>query len=67
MRNLQGAFTKLSLFTRLSTLSVASIATLGLSGCLLAGYSSGGGWFIWPGSLGFLVVVLVIIILMRRR
>ncbi len=57
----------MSLLTRLGTLFAASIATLGLSGCLVAGYSSGGGWFIWPGSLGLLVIVLVIVLLMRRR
>jgi len=34
---------------------------------LVAGYSSGGGWFIWPGSLGFIVIVLLIIFLLRRR
>jgi hypothetical protein len=37
-----------------------------LTGCLVAGYSSGGGWFIWPGGLGLLVIVAVVIFLMRR-
>jgi hypothetical protein len=39
---------------------------LPLSGCLVAGVSSGGGWFIWPGSFGLLVVVLLIVFLFRR-
>ena len=38
-----------------------------LSGCVAVGYSSGGGWFIWPGGLGLLVVVVVIALLLRRR
>ena len=67
MRNRERNLTKLSLLAREGALFAASVATLGLSGCLAAGYSSGGGWFIWPGSLGFLVIVLVIVLLVRRR
>lgn len=47
-----------------------SIITLLLlsSGCVVAGgYSSGRGWFIWPGTLGILLVVAVLFLLLRRR
>jgi protein-S-isoprenylcysteine O-methyltransferase Ste14 len=44
-------------------LMVASL----LSGCVAVGYSSGGGWFIWPGGLGLLLVVVVIVVLLLRR
>jgi hypothetical protein len=38
------------------------------SGCVVAGgYSSGRGWFIWPGSIGILLVVLVLFLLLKRR
>jgi len=38
------------------------------SGCVGAGgYSSGGGWFIWPGTIGILVLVAVLFLLFRRR
>ena len=38
------------------------------SGCVVAGgYSSGRGWFIWPGTIGFLVVVALLFLLLRRR
>ena len=38
------------------------------SGCVVAGgYSSGGGWFIWPGTIGILLVVAVLFFLFRRR
>lgn len=38
------------------------------SGCVVAGgYSSGRGWFIWPGGLGILLLVLVLFFLLRRR
>ncbi len=41
-----------------------------LSGCMVAGYSSGGGGgaFVWPGGLGLVFVLLVVLwFLLRRR
>ena len=39
-----------------------------LSGCLIAGYSSGGGGFIWPGGLGLLVFLgLLLWLFLRQR
>jgi hypothetical protein len=67
MRNLQGFVRILSPFAKSATSLAALLATLELSGCMVAGYSSGGGWFVWPGSLGLLVIILVIVLLMRRR
>ena len=49
----------------LLTLSLG--ATLPLAGCLVVGHSTGGGWFIWPGSFGLLLVVVLILLLLRRR
>jgi hypothetical protein len=40
---------------------------LALSSCVGVGYSSRGGWFVWPGGLGLLVVIVVIVLLLRRR
>ncbi|MFL6464945.1 MAG: hypothetical protein ACJ73N_11115 [Bryobacteraceae bacterium] len=38
------------------------------SACIVAGgYSSRGGWFFWPGSLGLLVVIALIFLLLSRR
>jgi hypothetical protein len=38
------------------------------SGCVVAGgYSSGRGWFIWPGTIGILVIVAILFLLFRRR
>ena len=38
------------------------------SGCVIAGgYSSGRGWFIWPGTIAILLVVAVLFLLLRRR
>ncbi len=38
----------------------------GLSGCLVAGYSSGGGFFIWPGSIAIMVILLLLFFFLRR-
>ena len=57
--------------SRLSTLVVAAlsfIVTLPLTGCLMVGgYSSRGGWFIWPGSFGFLIILLLLFLFLRGR
>ena len=51
-----------------STPILASSLTLcaTLTGCLVFGYTSSGGWFIWPGSISLLIVILLLIWLMRR-
>lgn len=41
--------------------------SLSASSCVAVGYSSGGGWFVWPGGLGLLLVIIVIFLLVRRR
>ena len=55
----------------LSTLIVATlsfITTLPLTGCLMVGgYSSRGGWFVWPGSFGFLIILLLLFFFLRGR
>jgi hypothetical protein len=38
----------------------------GLSGCLVAGYSSGGGFWIWPGSIVLTLILLGLFFLTRR-
>jgi hypothetical protein len=67
VRNHKEKFSTFRLFQKLPTVLAGCFATLGLSGCLVAGYSSGGGWFVWPGSLGLIVIVLLIVFLLRRR
>ena len=42
-------------------------AVLGLSGCLMVGYSSRGGAFIWPGGLGFLILLAILFFFLRGR
>lgn len=49
-------------------LGIITLLLLLSSGCVVAGgYSSGRGWFIWPGTIGILVVVAVLFLLLRRR
>ena len=47
---------------------VITLLLLSSSGCIVAGgYSSGRGWFIWPGTLGILLILAVLFLLFRRR
>lgn len=47
---------------------VITLLLLSTSGCIVAGgYSSGRGWFIWPGTLGILLLLAVLFLLFRRR
>lgn len=46
---------------------LALLICLSQVSCVVVGYRSGGGWFVWPGALTLLVVVAVIFLLARRR
>lgn len=47
---------------------IIALLLLFSSGCVVAGgYSSGRGWFIWPGTIGILVIVAILYLLLRRR
>jgi hypothetical protein len=48
--------------------SIAGLVVLGpLCGCLMGGYSSGGGFFIWPGSIVVTLLMVLFIFLRRGR
>ncbi len=38
-----------------------------LSGCMVVGYSSRGGAFVWPGGLGLILLLLLLWLLLRGR
>ena len=60
--------TPLRRYTHALSLLVATLfASTTLTGCIVAGGSSSGGWFIWPGGLGLLVIILIVIFFMRGR
>jgi ABC-type proline/glycine betaine transport system permease subunit len=53
---------------RIALTAVASLVGLtALTGCLVAGVSSNGGAFLWPGGLGLVVIILLVVFLLRRR
>ena len=56
-----------SLFTRVIVLAALAVLTTSLSGCLVAGYSSSGGSYIWPGGLGLIVILLLAFFFLRGR
>jgi len=43
------------------------LISIALTGCLMVGVSSSGGWFVWPGGLGLVVMIIVAALLLRRR
>ncbi len=52
---------------RLAPLVVALLA-LAQPGCVVAGgYSSGRGFYVWPGSVVSILIVVVLLLMLRRR
>ncbi len=51
----------------IAILVVGFIVLTTLTGCLAVGYTSTGGWFVWPGGLTLILVVLFVFFLLRRR
>lgn len=48
--------------------AMAALCLLTQTGCLvIAGYSSRGGWFLWPGGLGGLLLILLVLFVLLRR
>jgi hypothetical protein len=48
-------------------LALMLISAPGLSGCLVAGYSSGSGLWVWPGSIVITLVLILLYFLTRHR
>ena len=44
----------------------APLLAMGCTGCIVVGVGPNGG-FIWPGGLGLLFVILLVMFLLRRR
>ena len=51
----------------LCVITAGPLLAISLCGCLVAGVSSGGGAFIWPGGLGLLVILAIIFFVLRGR
>jgi hypothetical protein len=50
----------------LLTLAVLLLSSTALTGCLVAGATSTGHFFIFPG-IGVIVLILIVLLVMRRR
>ena len=46
---------------------LALLLSLTQLSCVVGGYSSKGGWFIWPGGLGLLLMVAILFLIARWR
>jgi hypothetical protein len=52
----------------MSRITVTAIAlALSQTACVVGGYSSDGGFFLWPGSLVLTVVLVLLFLFLRRR
>jgi hypothetical protein len=49
-----------------SILGALFLLCTALPGCLVVSYTGGGGWWVWPGSLVFTVILLLLFLLNRR-
>ena len=47
-------------------LAAGLLLALTQTGCLVAGYSTRGGGFIWPGGFGLVILVLLLLFFLRR-
>lgn len=45
----------------------AMLLALSQTACVVGGYSSEGGFFLWPGSIVITVVLVLLFLFMRRR
>lgn len=45
----------------------ALLLALSQNACVVGGYSSEGGFFLWPGSILITVVLVLLFLFMRRR
>ena len=45
----------------------ALLLALSQTACIVGGYSSEGGYFLWPGSIVITVVIVLLFLFMRRR
>jgi len=49
-------------------IAITLLLLLSSTGCIVVGgYSSGRGWFIWPGTFVLLIIGLILFFLFRRR
>ncbi|MGA1984371.1 MAG: hypothetical protein ABSG84_18125 [Acidobacteriaceae bacterium] len=49
-----------------SILGVLLLLSTALPGCLVAGYTSQGGGWVWPGSFVLTLILLLVFLLSRR-
>ena len=54
-------------WTGRETKLLAILIYLSQASCVVVGYRSDSGWFLWPGGLTILVVIAVVFLLLRRR
>jgi hypothetical protein len=51
----------------LSILAGGLVLSTGMTGCLVVSYSSGSGWYVWPGSLIVTAIMALLYFALRHR
>jgi len=51
---------------RLAQLVLLLAFAISQSACIAVGYRSGGGWFVWPGGLGLLLILFLLYFMFGR-
>jgi hypothetical protein len=51
----------------ISTFAVVAVFSSSLTGCLVVSYSSGSGWYVWPGSLILTALMALLYFVLRHR
>ena len=46
---------------------LALVLSLSQTACVVGGYSSEGGFYLWPGSIVVTIVLVLLFLYMRRR
>jgi hypothetical protein len=59
---------RIGIFMRRISLLLALVLALSQPACIIAGgYSNDGGFYLWPGSLISIVIVIAVVLWLRRR
>jgi hypothetical protein len=52
--------------SRYGTAAMAALAAT-QAGCVVIGYRSGAGWFMWPGGIGLILMLALFLLMFLRR
>jgi hypothetical protein len=51
----------------ITKLLLISFALLLQTSCIVVGYTDRGGWFVWPGGIFAILIILAVLFMLTRR